>query len=495
MGSIVVDLDKKRILRTENKDGAKGKFKLDLSKFFLVFSFFSFLLLNVWLISQYTREQRDPIQAFASVIETSVKVVDTVWKPELPSTNGYTGILVMGIDTRNLSFSGEEFTGDSRNIDTIIQVVYDHNNNNVFMISVPRDTGVTVTEECARQNPGKRSIHFLYDLGERGNCPGGGVGLMKKYVADITGFENQYYSIISLEAFVDIIDAIGETNEKGQKGLYMDIPQNTYELYPKEKGGYESVFFPAGHQFLTSERLLKYARARQYSSDFDRARRQQEVIKAVKDKVLSSDTLLDPVKLLELFNSFKRNALFSEVGLNDIKAGLSIVSKVEQEKIYDIVMDDTLGGKNQLLSRPYYSGGVHSRSGYYLTPVDYKVLDDDFENVRNYVQAIVRYPHVYNEKAVIYVYGTKYTGNKVVFENDTYKKLKEINLPIELNESRNLQNLSDISLEIELYDFSGGTKPQTIGFLEKNLGVEAKTSTSIKPLNKENITIIIKTGN
>ncbi|MBN1915936.1 LCP family protein [Candidatus Dojkabacteria bacterium] len=495
MGSIFVDLDKKRIIRADSKKEAKKNFNLDLSKIFLVLSFFGLLFLNVWLISQYTREQRDPMQAFASVIETSVKVVDTVWKPELPSTKGYTGVLVMGIDTRNLSYSGEEFNGDSRNIDTIIQVVYDHSNGNVFMLSIPRDTGVTVTEECAGQNPGKRSIHFLYDLGEKGSCPGGGVGLMKKYVTDITGFENHYFAIISLEAFVDIIDAIGDTNESQQKGLYMDIPKNTYELYPKDRGGYESIFFPEGYQFLTSERLLKYARARQYSSDFDRARRQQEVIKAVKDKVLSSDTLLDPIKLFELYNSFKRNAMFSEIGLTDIKAGLSILTKVDQDKIYDIVLDDTLGGKNQYLSRPVTSGGIHSRSGYYLTPVDYKVLEDDYENIRNFVQAIVKHPDLSGEKAVVYVYATKYSGNKVVFENNAYQMLKQMNIPIEINESRNLQKLADSSSEIEIYDFSNGSKPETIKLLEKKLKVKSKTPTTAKPLNKEDITIIIKTGN
>ncbi len=493
MGSIIVDLDKKTILRSEPNEKPEKKLKINLGGLFLVFSFFGLVFLNVWLISQYTQKQKDPIQAFASVIQTSVKVVDTVWKPELPSTNGYTSVLLMGLDTRNLSFDGKEFKGDSRNIDTIIQVVYEHNTNNVLMISIPRDTGVTVTEDCANQNAGKRSIHFLYDLGQKGNCPGGGAGLMQKYVSDITGFENHYYAIISLEAFTDIIDAIGETNSKGEKGLYIDIPKDTYELYPKDKGGYESVFFPKGHEFLTSERVLKYARSRQYSSDFDRARRQQEVIKAVKDKVLSTNTLLDPVKLLELYNSFKRNALFSDVSLNDIKAGISTVTKIDQNRIYDIVLDDTLGGKNRLLSRPYYSGGVHSRNGYYLTTVDYETQEDDYVTVRNFVQAIGKYPEIYKENANVYVYGTKYSGNRVIFENGKYKSLRESNLPILFTESRNLQKLSDTSAEIELYDFSGGAKPKTIEFLEESLGVKAKTS-GAKALNKEEISIIVKTN-
>ena len=491
MNTLYIDLDKKTIGRKQ-QESPKKKLGLNLSKIFLIFGFVSLVILNVWLVYQYKLRENNPIEAFASVIETSIKVVDTVWKPELPSTNGYTGVLLMGIDTRNLSFDGEEFTGDSRNVDTIIQAIYDHNTNKIFLLSIPRDTGVTITDECANQNPGKRSIHFLYDLGEKGNCPGGGVGLMEKYVADITGFENHYFAIISLEAFTDIIDAIGDTNEKGQKGLYIDIPKNTYELYPKDKGGYESVFFPQGRQFLTSERVLKYARSRQYSSDFDRARRQQQVIEAVKDKVLSSDTLLNPAKLYELYNSFKRNALFSEVSLNDIKAGLTVISKLEKGTVNHVVLDDALGGKNQYLSRPFYSGGVHNRPGYYLTPVDYKELDDDFERVRKFVQSIVKYPSLYNEQAKIYVYGTKYAGNSVNFENEKYNELKAKNLPIQMNESRILMHLLDSGNEIEIHDFSGGSKKETIKFLEDALGVTAKTDSTFKPLNKEDITIIVK---
>jgi anionic cell wall polymer biosynthesis LytR-Cps2A-Psr (LCP) family protein len=401
----------------------------------------------------------------------------------------------MGLDTRNLQFNGEEFTGESRNIDTIMQAVYDHKNGNVFLISIPRDTGVTVTEECANQNQYKRSIHFLYDLGESGDCSGGGVGLMRKYVADITGFENHYFAIISLDAFTDIVDAIGDTNELGQKGLYMDIPKNTYELYPLDRGGYESIFFPEGYQFLTSERVLKYARSRQYSSDFDRARRQQEVVDALKNKIISSDTLLDPIKMLNLYNSFKSNALFSEISISEIKAGISLATNFDQENIYHIVADDSLGGKDNYLTRPVTSGGKHRRTGYYLTPIDYIELDDDFQNVRNYIKGIVKYRNVYEESAKIYVYATSTSGvNNIEKLNSNYADLKSKNLPVALNESKFTQSLKQGG-DIELYDFSG-SKPETIKILEEALGVTAvsKENAGFTPLNKEEITIIVKTN-
>lgn len=498
MATIVVDLEKKSVksIKDENKD--KGADKSQFGKFFLIFSFFFLLLLNVWLVYQFTEYQKDPIQAFASVVKSSIKVVDKIWQPQLPATDGYTGFLLMGIDTRDVTFDGKEFSGDSLNVDTIMQVVYDHNNGNVFLVSIPRDTGITVTEECADQNEGKRSIHFLYQLGQRGECPGGGIGLMEKYVSDITGYQNHYYGLISLEAFVDIVDAIGDTNEKGQKGLYMNIPKATYELYPIDTGGYESIFFPEGEQFVTSERVLKYARARQYSSDFDRARRQQEVVEAIKDKVLKTDTLLDPAKLFNLYSSFKKNALISEINLNDMKAGLTLVRNLDEEKMYNIVLDDTFGGKDQFLTRPITSSGKHARSGYYLTSPDYKTLNgDDFKLVKEYLSSIVSYTGVYGEKANIYVYGNKYSnGYGVVLDNDKYLNLKNKNLPVIFNESRFLQTLQDSGSEIELYDFTNGAKPKTIQILETELGVKAKVESeaNFSPLNKEEITIIIKTG-
>ena len=57
---------------------------------------------------------------------------------------------------------------------------------------------------------------------------------------------------------------------------------------------------PSGDQKMDGETALLYARARYSTSDFDRARRQQEILVAIKNKATSAGIFVNPLK----FNSF-----------------------------------------------------------------------------------------------------------------------------------------------------------------------------------------------
>jgi hypothetical protein len=61
---------------------------------------------------------------------------------------------------------------------------------------------------------------------------------------------------------------------------------------------------------------LEYSRSRHSTSDFDRSLRQQQVIQAVKNKIMSSYTINSPAKVTELYNIFKEN-IFTDVSIND----------------------------------------------------------------------------------------------------------------------------------------------------------------------------------
>jgi anionic cell wall polymer biosynthesis LytR-Cps2A-Psr (LCP) family protein len=74
----------------------------------------------------------------------------------------------------------------------------------------------------------------------------------------------------------------------------------------EECGGIFKV--PAGVSILDGERALCYVRARATSSDFDRARRQQEVIDQIKQKALSIGVLTNFEKLQEMFTALSDNA-------------------------------------------------------------------------------------------------------------------------------------------------------------------------------------------
>ncbi|MBP9758372.1 LCP family protein [Candidatus Dojkabacteria bacterium] len=306
-------------------------------------------------------------------------------------TDGYTSVLLMGIDSRKVDFNGQEFSGNDLNVDVIMQIIYDHKNNNIFMISIPRDTGYAVEEECANQSFDK-AINRLYKYGQKGNCVNGGIGLMLKYTEKITGFKNNYYGLISFDTFYDVVEAVGEEH-KGMKGLWIDVPETIYELYPTDTG-FESVTFKKGMQFMDSKLLLKYARSRKNSSDFARTRRQQIIIGAIKEQMLKLDALKNPTKLKALYDSFRDNSLYSELNVKELIAIIGMIQKIKTAEIYHIVLDNDFGGTNNLILKPSYSPPYkgHARSGFYLTPKHYKAeccKVDEYLKVKNFLKSII----------------------------------------------------------------------------------------------------------
>jgi hypothetical protein len=98
------------------------------------------------------------------------------------------------------------------------------------------------------------------------------------------------------------------------------------------------VDIPAGVQRMDGKTALQYARARHGSSDFDRARRQQEVLKAVRDKVLSLNIPLTRIpEILKLVG----DSVQTDLSLNEMYA----LAKVGRELSTDIrsaVIDENL---------------------------------------------------------------------------------------------------------------------------------------------------------
>lgn len=467
-------------------------FALDLALFIVVGVIFSF---NLAYINASETGGSFINQSFRSLAQASLSVVDTVWKPNLQSTDGYTGALIMGIDSRVVSFDGEEFSGSDRDVDSIIQVIFNHQTGEVFMFSIPRDTGIEVAESCAGYNRQYyKSINHLYRRSEDGNCELGGEGMMMKYVTDITGFENHYFALISYDAFKDIINALGEVQD-GQRGLTIDVPRNIQEYYPREVGGgFEGVYFPQGEQFITTDRLLKYARSRKASSDFDRAARQQQVLAALQEQIVTGGELQNPAKLLEVYNSFRNNALYSELEIEDFTGIAELLDKFDPDKIYQFVLDDTLGGTNSLITKPSFSGGLHNRPGYYLSPIDWNdpectELEDQYCKVKNHLAQVYLNPEIFAESPTIFVY----SNNRGVSPETEEFTTIETKFPFPISVSRFAQPaLLDRGI-IQVYDFSGGRLPLTAKALERDFGVELipGSEAQFQNINREDFAIVV----
>lgn len=175
-------------------------------------------------------------------------------------------ILLIGVDKRE----DDVYT----RTDTMILVSIDPGAKTVGMLSLPRDLKVTIPKH------GQDKLNAAYVYGDLDYGPGGGIRLLQQTIQQNFGVSVPYYGQVDFRGFEKIVDEFG--------GVNVDPP---YPLkddeYPTETNGYTSLYFPAGLQHLDGKMALKYARTRHPDNDFGRARRQQEVILALRQQAIN----------------------------------------------------------------------------------------------------------------------------------------------------------------------------------------------------------------
>jgi LCP family protein required for cell wall assembly len=166
-------------------------------------------------------------------------------------------VLVLGIDTR-------ENDPSTRNTDTMLVVSIDPLNKTAAMLSIPRD--VYIDKPGTFQ--GKINGAFAF----------GGPDLVRKLVDDLLGIRVNSYALINFEAFNKIIDGVG--------GVIVDAKRPVRDdYYPTSDYGVERINILTGPQLMHGDLALRYARSRHDTNDYSRARRQQEVIGALRTKL------------------------------------------------------------------------------------------------------------------------------------------------------------------------------------------------------------------
>jgi len=134
---------------------------------------------------------------------------------------------------------------------------------------------------------------------------------------------------------VEAVDTIGGIDIYVEKEI--DDP-----LYPDNAYGYDPLYIPAGLQHMDGELALKYARTRHSGSDFDRLRRQQQVIMAVRDKVLRFELLPQLLpKLPELLKTVG-DAVQTDLQLDEMLNLVQLASQVGDEHIKTAVIDNSM---------------------------------------------------------------------------------------------------------------------------------------------------------
>lgn len=315
-----------------------------------------------------------------AIVETPLPVAPQADLPAPWDGASRVNVLVMGLDTQptydaagNVVVSPDR-VGAARS-DTMIVLTIDPQTKTAGMLSVPRDLWVNIP------GFGYNRINTAYFDGESAKLPGGGPALAMKTVEQVLGIPIQYYAQVEFWSFSKFIDDIGK--------IYLFVPKKI-TLDPFGPGN-DHVVLSADWHWLNGARALAYARNRHTADgDVDRSRRQEDVIFAIRDR------LLDPTN----FPFVVANAAYL---YKDIQAGIntnltpqevlslaSLGSQIPKASIKRAVIDNTMvtfatvmmDGTNAQVLKPvpdkirevrdsiFSSGGVLSPMAKGANPID-----------------------------------------------------------------------------------------------------------------------------
>lgn len=230
-------------------------------------------------------------------------------------------LLLMGVDSNTNSLA----KSNSFNGDTLMLITFNPHTMNATVLSIPRDTRVPIV--CTKSKAkNKINSAALY-----------GADCVMDTITNFTGIEIDYWVKVNFQGVISLVDALG--------GIDVDIPYSFCESDSKRRFGNNTIYLEKGYQTLNGEQALAFARNRhtwpQYcgkkysnytSNDFVRGQNQQQIVKAIVNKLkeinsLSEiydvldvvgdniDTNIDKDTMITGFDTFK-NIIFNSKNIN-----------------------------------------------------------------------------------------------------------------------------------------------------------------------------------
>jgi len=299
-----------------------SKFKIKISIFIfalILISLLSLLFLKTsFTISKVTNQEND---------KEDVNFKNNL--PDLPEDDpDRINILLLGGRGLNEPGDGKLLS------DSIILLSIKKSTEQVALISFPRDFYIRLY--CSDE---KQKINFAYAIG--------GLDCAKKTLSYLSGLYIDYAANINFEGLTKLIDDLGGID------IYLNEPfeenfqwakegwEEDEHWFIKEIEGEEKWVFhlPAGKNHLDGKTALYYVRSRYSTDDFDRMRRQQNILMSIKEKGLSLNVLLNPIKIYNLLDTLGKNVK-TDMNLDEIRKLIDLSSNLDidniKTKIFDI---------------------------------------------------------------------------------------------------------------------------------------------------------------
>lgn len=158
-----------------------------------------------------------------------------------------------------------------------------------------------------------------------------GLQATREAIGGVLGLQLDYYAIVNLDGFVDMVNAIGGVEMTVERRIPIGGGTNALTGRPNRITGY----IEPGRQTLDGYHALWYARSREGSDDYDRMARQRCVLAAVAEQA-------QPARLARAFPALAASAernIFTDVQAGELEAFVELALRVQGASIRSLSFD------------------------------------------------------------------------------------------------------------------------------------------------------------
>jgi LCP family protein required for cell wall assembly len=283
--------------------------------------------------------------------------------------------------------------------DSIMAVTIDSATNRVMMASIPRDLTVHMNLQSNENRVWVQKINAAYEVpytniiccvaAQYQGANGGGLAAEHE-VGKITGLTFDRYIAVDFLAFRQMVDALG--------GVTVCLSTNLDDYsYPDYYNGFHPIHFQAGCQHLNGEQALEIARSRdaiqpEQASDFGRAKRQQDIMEAIKKKATTVNGFAKAPQVLTAL----QNNIHTDMTISDMKAIYDWGKNLPDSSIIRVAITAPSGAAaGNLLD--YGDCGLGSGVSQLCA------LDPSFTMIHKYLASVFVDPKTLSEKAPVQI--------------------------------------------------------------------------------------------
>jgi LCP family protein required for cell wall assembly len=291
---------------------------------------------------------RGPLPEIANTPVISSPLPQPSPMPMVSQPEGTINILLLGMDRQG----GE---GIARTDVLVVASIFP-DAPSVSLLSIPRDYYAWIPAW------GLDKINTAYLRGAKRGYPGGGPEAAMATIEYNFGIPIHYYALVDFGNFSQIVNAVGGVD------IIVECPFHDTYPDPASETGQTDIDLEPGLHHLDGKFALWYVRSRWNTSDFDRHRRQQQVLMAIFQQALSQNLL---VRLPELWDAYQES-VETDLGLREIIFLASVARRLDSRDV-----------NNYFIRGDYLiKSWTAPNGGYVLVP--------DLEAMHGFVQNVMR---------------------------------------------------------------------------------------------------------